>query len=365
MPVSPKKPAEPYTVVASETSLVSTENGFFNFKNAIAGKSPETQRKYTEWIRNFYREVVGVEMENYPQLLPIEPFLTNVTPAAVEAWLGKYASGGYSKSGLGQARASIVFMARMLVLAKQAPSSLWHDLKLVSLPDNAATGAYGESAGAHSGARWLSPDEVRFLMNSMKEQKNQTRATRDVALMWIMVTLGLRRDEAANLMWDSLNRRGGNWVLRIRGKRNKWRAVGVPQETIVAIQPWAEKVLAMEHDDEEGAPPRQGLPPGKLFRRVFHSGNISKDGITGNGIWKVITSAWEKTELPGDLAPHDLRRTAAAIALEAGANDREIQQMLGHSSIETTHRYLGPMRENTATYRIASMLSQEGDFWGS
>jgi len=359
-----KKQAEPKAVVNTDTSLVSADAGFFNFRNAIAGKSPETQRKYTEWIRNFYREVIGIEMENSPELLPIEPFLGTVTPAAVEAWLGKYASGGYSKSGLGQARAAIVFMARMLVLAKQAPSSLWHDLKLVSLPDNAATGAYGESAGAHSGARWLSPDEVRFLINSMKQQKNKTRAIRDVALMWIMVTLGLRRDECANLMWEGLTRRGGNWVLRIRGKRNKWRAVGVPQETIMAIQPWAEKVLAMEHGDEDDAPPRQGLPPGKFFRRVYRSGAVSPDGITGNGVWKVITGAWENTGMPGDLAPHDLRRTAAAIALEAGASDREIQAMLGHASIETTHRYLSPMRENTATYRIASMLSEEGEnFW--
>ena len=124
-------------------------------------------------------------------------------------------------------------------------------------------------------------------------------------------------------------------------------------------------MLALENGDDENAPPRQGLPPGLMFRRVFRSGAISSDGITGNGVWKIITGAWKKTGMPGDLAPHDLRRTAAAIALEAGATDREIQAMLGHSSIETTHRYLAPMRENTATYRIASMLSEEGgNFWG-
>jgi site-specific recombinase XerD len=97
-----------------------------------------------------------------------------------------------------------------------------------------------------------------------------------------------------------------------------------------------------------------------MIRRVWRSEKVAVEGITGNAVWRIVTDAWRATGLTGDLAPHDLRRTAAAIALEAGAKEREIQQMLGHSSIETTHRYLAPMRENTATYRIAQMLSDTG-----
>jgi integrase len=335
-----------------EHALVSSDQGYFNFTASVAGKSPETQRKYMEWLRNFYREVIGIQIKDYTAI-PIDPFRLSVTPAAVEAWLGSYAAAGHSKSGLGQARAAIVFMARMLVLSRQAPSSLWHDLRLVSLPDHAATAAYGESAGGH-GARWLSPDEVRTLLDTVKKAENASRAKRDVALIWLMVTLGLRRDELAGLSWENLNRRGGNWVLRIRGKRNKWRAVGVPKETILALQPWAEAISG-------GV---KGVPPGLMMRRVWRSGKIATEGITGNAVWRIVTDAWIATTLPGALAPHDLRRTAAAIALEAGATEREIQQMLGHSSIETTHRYLAPMRENTATYRIAQMLSgNDGGFF--
>jgi integrase len=337
---------------SSSQALVATEEGFFNFTAAIAGKSSETQRKYLEWMKLFYKEVIGYEITN-PDRIPIEAFIFNVTPAQVEAWLGRYSASGHSKSGLGQARAAIVFMARMLVLAKQASSNLWHDLQLVSLPDNAATAAYGESAGASHQGRWLSPDEVRALIKTVRGHGNTVRAHRDVSLIWLMVTLGLRRDEVAGLNWDNLTRRGGNWVMRIRGKRNKWRAVDVPKETIVALQPWAELLSNGE----------KSLPPGLLLRRVRKDGKISTEGITGNAIWRIVTDAWLSTGMAGGLAPHDLRRTAAAIALEAGATDREIQQMLGHSSIETTHRYLAPMRENTATYRIAQMLSEDSGFF--
>lgn len=328
--------------------------GFFDFDNAIAGKSPETQRKYRDWIKLFFLEVIRDEIVDFSQI-PIEGFIAEVTPASVEAWLGKYAAAGHSKSGLGQARAAIVFFARMLVLAKQASSNLWHDLRLVRLPDHAMSGTYGESASELHSARWLSPEEVRLLITATKKDNTPAKAARDASLIWLMVTLGLRREEVAGLHWSNLTKRGNNWVMRILGKRNKWRAVGVPLETIRALQPWAQELTGGE----------SRLPEGFLLRRVLKTGQVSQKGITGNAVWRIVTDSWMATTLPGKLAPHDLRRTAAAIALEAGATDREIQAMLGHSSIETTHRYLAPMRENTATYRIASILSQEDDFFNS
>ncbi|NJL94404.1 MAG: tyrosine-type recombinase/integrase [Anaerolineae bacterium] len=334
-------------VVPLDASLAA---GFFDLGRALAGKSPETQRKYLDWTGTFYRDVLGLELDNVAWV-PIYPFMETVTPAAVEAWLGGYAAAGHSKSGMGQARAAIVFFARMLVLSKLAPSSLWHDLRLVTLPDNAATAAYGESASARSSARWLSPAEVRTLIETAQRQENPVRANRDVALLWLMVTLGLRREEAAGLRWEYLTKRGGNWVLRVLGKRNKWRAVGVPLETVQALQPWAKYLV----------PTASRLPDGFLLRRVWRNGLISAEGITGNAVWRVVNDLWQQTGIPGHLAPHDLRRTAAAIALEAGATDREIQGMLGHSSIETTHRYLAPMRENTATYRIANLIKNQSD----
>lgn len=333
----------------ASSTLIPHAEGFFNFKAAIAGKSPETQRKYIDWMKLFYKDAIGIPLTNL-EVVPISPFVETVTPATVEVWLGRYASNGHSKSGLGQARAAIIFMARTLVLARQAPSSFWHDLKLVKLPDHAASAAYGESSGENSGARWLSPDEVKILIKVARNNPNAPKGARDGALIWLMVTLGLRRDEVSKLKWESLTRRGNKWVMRVHGKRNKWRAVEVPAETIVALQPWARCISG-----------ENVLPSGYLLRRVFRSGKIPEIGITGNAVWRIVTDVWKKTGLIGDLAPHDLRRTAAAIALEAGANDREIQRMLGHSSIETTHRYLAPMRENTATYRIAQLLVDDSD----
>lgn len=43
----------------------------------------------------------------------------------------------------------------------------------------------------------------------------------------------------------------------------------------------------------------------------------------------------------GKVAPHDLRRSYSRLSRAGGASLEQIQQTLGHSSIQTTMRYLG------------------------
>jgi integrase len=50
------------------------------------------------------------------------------------------------------------------------------------------------------------------------------------------------------------------------------------------------------------------------------------------GVWKTTVADVGL----GDLAPHDLRHTAASLAISAGASVKEVQRMLGHSSAQIT-----------------------------
>ncbi len=94
---------------------------------------------------------------------------------------------------------------------------------------------------------------------------------------------------------------------------------------------------------------------GQLAGRVKTKGGGWADGnLTPQAIYYVVE---EYAQLAGytnrkgeaNLAAHDLRRTAAALALKGGADLRQIQQMLGHASITTTERYLEPMRSLQVT----------------
>ena len=46
-----------------------------------------------------------------------------------------------------------------------------------------------------------------------------------------------------------------------------------------------------------------------------------------------------------DIAPHDLRRTTAKLCRAAGGELEQIQLLLGHSSVQTTERYLGTKQD--------------------
>jgi site-specific recombinase XerD len=94
---------------------------------------------------------------------------------------------------------------------------------------------------------------------------------------------------------------------------------------------------------------------GSLAGRVRTKGGHRTDGnLSPQAIYNVVsehTTAAGFVDNEGNpaLAAHDLRRTAAALALEGGADLRQIQQMLGHASITTTERYLEPMRSLQVT----------------
>ena len=94
---------------------------------------------------------------------------------------------------------------------------------------------------------------------------------------------------------------------------------------------------------------------GSLAGSVRTKGGSLTDGhLTPQAIYNVVkeqvlAAGYYNRKGEAALAAHDLRRTAAALALKGGADLRQIQQMLGHASITTTERYLEPMRSLQVT----------------
>jgi integrase/recombinase XerC len=148
-----------------------------------------------------------------------------------------------------------------------------------------------------------------------------------------------------------VQQRDGRWaIIDLVGKRGRVRSVGIPPWVKIALDRWAEAV---------------GVYQGRIFHALNKDGSLAgsvrtkggsyTDGhLTPQAIYNVVKEhvlAAGYINRKGDaaIAAHDLRRTAAALALKGGADLRQIQQMLGHASITTTERYLEPMRSLQVT----------------
>jgi integrase len=216
---------------------------------------------------------------------------------------------------------------------------------------------------------WLTKEEAEKLINTpvtrwRQEEIPLRKAIRDQAILAVMIGTGLRRSEVASLTWEQIQQRDGRWaIIDLVGKRGRVRSVGIP--------PWVKVAL----DRSGQAAGRQDSriflalnKDGSLAGSVRTKGGTLTDGhLTPQAIYNVVkehvlAAGYYNGQGEPALAAHDLRRTAAALALKGGADLRQIQQMLGHASITTTERYLEPMRslQVTAGDFIQIELALEG-----
>jgi site-specific recombinase XerD len=170
----------------------------------------------------------------------------------------------------------------------------------------------------------LTVDQARTLIND--SFPDTLRGKRDRAITSILLGCGLRRAELVELATKDLQVRENHWVFAdLMGKGRHVRTVPVPIWVKVAIDEW---ITA------------GGISEGRIFRRIKKNGNVWGDGITSKTVWHIVKSAATLAGIP-NLAPHDLRRTCARLCHMAGGELEQIQFLLGHSSVQTTERYLG------------------------
>jgi integrase/recombinase XerC len=170
----------------------------------------------------------------------------------------------------------------------------------------------------------LTVDEAFRLMESPKTFSGKSlkgsneKDLRDQAILELLYSSGLRVSELVGLNWNQLDQDLG--IVRVLGKGRKERIVPVGIKAVEALKAYLE-----ERGKVEGGDPLFINPMGgRLTARSV--GRVIKKYSRYSGIYRKIS-------------PHSLRHTFATHLLDSGADIREIQEMLGHSSLSTTQRY--------------------------
>jgi integrase len=90
-----------------------------------------------------------------------------------------------------------------------------------------------------------------------------------------------------------------------------------------------------------------GVEDGRLLRAVSKGGKV-KESMSGWAVWSVVEQSAREIGIRHSVATcrmRHVRRTCAKLCRKNGGGLEQIKFLLGHSSIQTTERYLGSEQE--------------------
>jgi integrase/recombinase XerC len=171
--------------------------------------------------------------------------------------------------------------------------------------------------------KFLPVDQVFSLLNA--PEKPSIWGARDQAILEVLYSSGIRVGELVGLSEGDVDYTLG--ILRVFGKGGKERVVPVGGKALAALQNYLSKrAEVLNRTKTDG-----GKTP--LFI------NPLGGRLTGRSIDRILKRQILKSGLARKISPHALRHSFATHLLDAGADLRAIQEMLGHVSLSTTQRY--------------------------
>jgi len=162
-----------------------------------------------------------------------------------------------------------------------------------------------------------------FLNAPLQTKEKDIIRLRDKAILELLFSTGLRVSELTNLNIEDVNLKKDEF--QVKGKGGKWRLVFLSNQA----KYWLEKYLSKRKDTYP-----------ELFVRLDRAGKNRKSGrLTPRSVQRIIKKYAKIAGITKHLTPHGLRHSFATDLLSGGANIREVQKMLGHSSLSTTQIY--------------------------
>ena len=170
---------------------------------------------------------------------------------------------------------------------------------------------------------FLTIDEMFALLNMPDETK--LVGMRDKAILETLYSSGLRVSELVEMNEDDLDLNLG--IIKVMGKGRKERIVPIGSKAIEALNNYLSSRKRMGK-----CPLSSSLNPPLLL-------NQRGGRLTTRSVARIINRYVEQCGLLKNISPHSLRHTFATHMLDAGADLRAIQELLGHVSLSTTQKY--------------------------
>lgn len=264
---------------------------FAEYAELVLGRSPNTVKGYVADLKG---------LKGYADTFDA------FTLDALRRWLADAMSAGKSRATLARrtaaARAFSTWAYRQGYIATDAAARLKAPKVNRPLP----TVVKGERAG-------------ELVEADTADDAHPAEYLRDRAMLELLYATGIRVGELTGLNLGDVDLARG--LAHVTGKGNKQRVVPFGDEAAAAVSEW----LEFGREELAGDTPAMfvGSRGGRIDQRQVR---------------RIVERAGQRAGVE-NVSPHTLRHTTATHMLEGGADLRVVQEMLGHTSLQTTQIY--------------------------
>jgi site-specific recombinase XerD len=264
----------------------------------VAGLARSTRQGYGRLVRRFITACCGADVPDWP----------SVTAAMITTFVGQEAMG---RQGAGRKLPSVAVRSflRFLVFRGAIRAGL--------------------EAAALAPPHWrhaalpprLTPEDVERVLAVYHDGTPSSRRNR--AMLLLLARLGLRAQDVISLCLDDIDWADGRVGLP-PGKTRRARSLPLPHDVGQAIVAYL-----------------QGGRPRSASRQVFLRCRPPFHPLTTSAVWWIVRQAFAHAGLvvPPGSASHIFRHTVASQMVNHGASFKDVADVLGHQSLQTTGIY--------------------------
>ncbi len=313
-------------ITARDLGLPDMAEAFLGYLDVEKGYSPAT-------VDGYGRDLVQFETYLQSKLLTLDQ-PDQVERTHIQGWLAELHRRGVNKTSMGRKLSCLRSLYRYLARHKLASHN-----PLAGVPNPRQDKRQ---------PRVLNVDQAFALVDVKVDAKGKAKDPdgvehlRDVALAELLYGSGLRISEALGLDVDNVDPSSG--TVRVMGKGAKERLAPLSDTAAPALSAYIRE--------------RQQLDPLGKEQALFLGARGKR--LQRRQAARIIESLCLAAGLPEVISPHVLRHSFATHLLEAGADMRAVQELLGHARLSTTQRYIHlNLAKIVETYDKAHPRAQE------
>jgi tyrosine recombinase XerC len=273
---------------------------FLEYLQAQRGVSPHTLKSYREDLEQFFYFLNKEEKD-----------IKNLNRLFIRKFIVFLQEAKYARTSIARKIAALRSLSRFLLKERVLKTSPIEGIRTPKLKKLLP--------------KFLDINEVARLIESASS--DDFFGLRDRAILEILYTSGMRVSELIGINIGDIDFIGG--VVKVKGKGDKERIVPVGSKALEAIELYTEKrEEALNNKKKDIVKDKQALFLDKWGGR-----------LAARSIRRIVDKYLKQTAMDRGISPHTLRHSFATHMLNAGADLRAVQELLGHVSLSTTQIY--------------------------